>query len=82
MPRQCGPTSAGQQAEAIVQARDDLREAERGDAGRREFDRQRYAVETAAKRRDGMEVIAARRKGRMRGRRPLDEQRHRAMARE
>ena len=61
MPRQRGTASARQQREAIVQTGRHRFYAERGSMRRREFDRQRDAIEMAAYRANAAEFAGARR---------------------
>ena len=48
LPRQCGAASAGEQAKAVVQAREHPLERHGPDAGRGELDRERDAIEAGA----------------------------------
>jgi hypothetical protein len=52
VPRQSRPPSSGQQPKAIIEAGGEPLDAERGDACRRHFNRQRNAIEAPADRRD------------------------------
>jgi hypothetical protein len=72
--RQRRPPSAGQQLETIGEAGGERLEAERGDARRRQLDRQRNAVEPPANRRDQGHKVPVRHKMRQRRLHPLDEQ--------
>ena len=74
MPRKSRALSAGQQVEAIVEAGGKLFDAKRGSACRRQLDRQRYAVEPPADRRDQLDEGSLWRQTRIGRPRALQEQ--------
>src|ERR1700738_1795911 len=79
VPRQGRALSAGQQAEAIVEAGGKPLDTERGDAGRRQLDRPRDAVKAPAECRDQLGEGSIRRKTRIGGPCALQEQPNRSV---